>query len=92
LTEAIVEVLGESTPFVLLSDDEPAKQSLPRRFGLPAIRDLRRQQGPRFRELASDLCRRRRVATGVLCQARVAGDVLSPLISHGPVSIGWFAE
>ena len=73
LTEAIVEVLGESTPFVLLGDDEPAEQPRSGCFGLRPISDLRGQQGPRFRQLAARLCRRRRVGGGVLCQARVGG-------------------
>ena len=73
LTEAIVEVLGESTPFILLGDDEPAEQPRSRCFGLRPISDLRGQQGPRFRQLAARLSRRCHVGGGVFCQASVGG-------------------
>ena len=74
LTEAIVEVLGESTPLVLLGDDEPAEQPCSGCFGLRAVSDLRRQQRPRFRQLAARLCHRRRVVGGVLHKRESAGS------------------
>ena len=73
LTEAIVEVLGESTSFVLLGDDEPAEQSRSGCFGLRAVSDLRRQQRPRFRQLAARLCRRR-VVDSRSRNARIGGQ------------------
>jgi hypothetical protein len=58
LTEAIVQVSGESTPLILLGDDEPAEQSRPGCFGLRAVGDLCREE-----RLDSESCRR--VSAGV---------------------------
>jgi hypothetical protein len=59
LPETIVEISGQPPALILLRDDEAAEQPRAGRFGLRAIRDLRRQQRPRFSELPLCLCRRR---------------------------------
>ena len=60
-----MQVAGKSTSLILLRHDEPAEQSRSGCFGLRAIRDLCRQQRPRFRKLAACFmpapCRRCRV-------------------------------
>lgn len=58
LPKTIVEISGQSPALILLRDDEAAEQPRSARFGLRAIRDLRRQQRPRFSELPLCLCRR----------------------------------